>query len=303
MSSSFIFVVVLAFISKAFTITFGNGNIGIDKDHLRLEPECGKLPAVGSGRISNAKESDRHYPWVVKVERKNDFTEMKETTCGGSIIRKNVVVTAAHCICGPTAGKDFAATKDIRDKIACKGGKGKSLSKPNLQATLYNEVTNDNKIKVGAGDSNWKNLLLSYYEISFAYVHDEYEDEYTTRDKAVIDIGLLKTYENKGENFEYGTNFYDTLTMQYPDFEIGPICIVAEDAKLSLGNFETVGWGSIYGEEQEETTTIFPQPSTLGEKVSVVGLLVEDILMVSLNGKKRNLHNISNSRYSTNRYT
>ena len=56
MSNSLIFVEVLAFIFKDFTLICGNDNINIDKDHLRLEPECGKLPEIGSGRISNAKE-------------------------------------------------------------------------------------------------------------------------------------------------------------------------------------------------------------------------------------------------------
>ena len=273
MSMLLIFVEVLVFIFKDFNIIFGNGIIEIDPDHLRIEPECGKIPAIGSSRISNAEESDRHYPWVVLVSRENDFMEIKKGwICGGSIITKNAVVTAAHCICGPSHKKDFTAPKHIRDKIACKGGKRKTVLKPKVQGQLPNEITNDNKINVGGGDSNFQNL--QYYEILFAYVHDEYEDNYLVRTTPVIDIGLLKTYENKGNNYQGGKNFYDTLT---DHFIIGPICIVAEkeDLRKKGGNFETVGWGIRYSEEQEETTTTSPEPISATPNIEPIAFLAD----------------------------
>ena len=51
--------------------------------------QCGLLPQqeASSGRISNAKESDVHYPWVVRVSR--EYTNIPVTytgTCIGTII-------------------------------------------------------------------------------------------------------------------------------------------------------------------------------------------------------------------------
>ena len=51
--------------------------------------QCGLLPQqeASSGRISNAKESDVHYPWVVRVSRtftRGDFYH--RGFCSGTII-------------------------------------------------------------------------------------------------------------------------------------------------------------------------------------------------------------------------
>ena len=42
------------------------------------------------------------------------------------------------------------------------------------------------------------------------------------------------------------------------DFQIGPICLVAENADLSKGIFESVGWGLRYGELRKDATTSMP---------------------------------------------
>ena len=58
----------------------------IDQDNWReTGGECGKLPKEkASSRISNAIDSDVHYPWVVRVAR--EFKEKKIGECAGSII-------------------------------------------------------------------------------------------------------------------------------------------------------------------------------------------------------------------------
>ena len=85
-----------------------DGTVEIDKDHLQKNPECGYLPEKpenlrASSRISNAEESDRHYPWVISVTRLNPFLPVlpgATTRCAGAIITQTTALTAAHCICG-----------------------------------------------------------------------------------------------------------------------------------------------------------------------------------------------------------
>ena len=58
----------------------------IDEDNWReTGGECGKLPKdKSSSRISNAIDSDVHYPWVVRVAR--EFKGKKLGECVGSIM-------------------------------------------------------------------------------------------------------------------------------------------------------------------------------------------------------------------------
>ena len=261
MSLCFIFEFILIFIFKSVSVVHCDGKIVIDIDHLNQEPDCGKLPTIASSRISNAQDSEQHYPWVVQVDRSNEHLEGKGMLCGGSIITKNSVVTAAHCVCGPISENDYTVEKHVRNKIACKGGKTffrPSLLKPKFHKKPPNEVTDDNKIQVGAGDKNHRNL--QDFEILYAYVHNEYMDKFVDRDSSTIDIALLKTWTSR--RLPKGKNLYDNLGN---DFKIGPICIVAEsveDTDLLNGKFETVGWGVIYEEEHEETTTSSTTTST-----------------------------------------
>ena len=83
-------------------------SIDIDDDHKQSNPECGYLPEEpkdqsACSRISNAEETNMHYPWVISVTRQHlyDTTDTMSDTrrCGGSIITKNTAVTAGHCIC------------------------------------------------------------------------------------------------------------------------------------------------------------------------------------------------------------
>ena len=112
-----IYVCIQKFIIENISVICDDGNIDIDMDHFMLERDCGKFPSIASSRISNAQDSNRHYPWVVRVTRSNAYLENNEGACGGSVITKNSAITAAHCLCGATTEKDYAAEKDIRDKL------------------------------------------------------------------------------------------------------------------------------------------------------------------------------------------
>ena len=253
-----IYVCIQKILIENISVICEDGSIDIDMDHFLLERDCGKFPSIASSRISNAHDSNQHYPWVVKVMRSNAYLENKDQGhCGGSVITKNIAITAAHCLCGALTKKDYAAEKHIRDKIDCRGGQGKIKDKNNLP----NEVTNDNTIKVGAGEKNHRKLID--FQILYAYIHDTYEDVF----KSGMDIGLVKTYENKGDNIHGKTVFYDDLI---GDFKIGPICLVAENADLSKDIFQTVGWGVRYGEIKKEKSKI---SETTSEQTSVTSNL------------------------------
>ena len=229
MSTSLIYFSIHTYILQSLFFIYGHGEIDIDSDHIRQEPNCGKLPTKSSSRVSNAQDSLQLYPWVVAVSRSNEHMELQDNGCMGAIITKNSVVTAAHCICGLTSEKDLKAELHIRNKITCKGGRG------NVQNENYlpNEVTIDNEIEVGAGDRNYRNL--DGFEILYAYVHDEYEDPFFGKTVAnpEIDVALLKTYETESDR----ENFYDNLKS---DFKIGPICLGVENSDFLKENFETL---------------------------------------------------------------
>ena len=78
------------------TITIINkelhANGSIDKEHLKIYPYCGKLFGYesegGSSRITNSRDSQTQYPWVVLVERTklNTFIRYTVQSCGGTVI-------------------------------------------------------------------------------------------------------------------------------------------------------------------------------------------------------------------------
>ena len=50
---------------------------------------CGDIPKDDSSRITNAEDSDVHYPWVVRVQREFETeTEIVKELCGGTILNE-----------------------------------------------------------------------------------------------------------------------------------------------------------------------------------------------------------------------
>ena len=63
----------------------------IDKDYLRSNRDCGKLPRDTHSRIVNAFPSTERYPWAILVVRSQEATIGTATYtrfCAGSIITK-----------------------------------------------------------------------------------------------------------------------------------------------------------------------------------------------------------------------
>ena len=61
----------------------------VDPDHRALVPECGQSEPM-KARISNAEQSQHHYPWIISVilldYRHSPATNKPPFLCGGSII-------------------------------------------------------------------------------------------------------------------------------------------------------------------------------------------------------------------------
>ncbi|XP_065295462.1 chymotrypsin-1-like [Dermacentor albipictus] len=58
---------------------------------------CGKLGP--RGRIRNGKPTSKeNMPWIVQVKGIYDLSSNVALNCGGSIITKNLILTAAHCL-------------------------------------------------------------------------------------------------------------------------------------------------------------------------------------------------------------
>ena len=207
-----------------------------DTDHLYHEHQCGRLPSLPKSRISNAKETDTHYPWVVEVIRSNQYLQCKEYRCGGSIITQNSVVSAAHCICG-RYDDDAKSPTDFLKKIKCRGGLGNAKE----DGRVVNEITDDNMIKIGAGHIDKRHLKL--FDVVNAFVYDEYEEEYKQTDLSLLQTTYLKPFYLKSQIFKRG-------------FDIGPICLAAENTRLTDSKIEIVGWGKRYGEFKKEDENV-----------------------------------------------
>lgn len=261
---NFFAITLLTYTLQIVFVVEGNGNIEIDKDHLKIVPDCGKLPSKSSSRISNAQESDQQFPWVVFVSRTSYALDPngKNNFCGGAIITKYSAVTAGHCVCGPMDNEDYqvhpAATLK---KIYCKGGRRYFRGNNNEDMNnLPNEVKEkENEIIAGAGHRN-KNEVTEF-KIAYACVHHGYEHDtiYKNVDLRVprVDIAILKTYHEKGntKKGDPSLEFYSEVSLK-GNFDIGPICLAAQDVEFRDKVIETVGWGRLY----REVKTNFPNP-------------------------------------------
>ena len=66
--------------------------------------ECGKRPS--SARVVNGDNAAPHaWPWQVSLRRNGHYGRYH--FCGGSLIRPNWVVTAAHCVYKNTDPSDY----------------------------------------------------------------------------------------------------------------------------------------------------------------------------------------------------
>ncbi|XP_075529962.1 serine protease 7-like [Dermacentor variabilis] len=58
---------------------------------------CGELGS--NGRIYNGKPtSNEKMPWIVQIKGILDLWTARISSCGGSIITRNLILTAAHCL-------------------------------------------------------------------------------------------------------------------------------------------------------------------------------------------------------------
>ena len=246
------------------------GNVKIDEDHLKRNPECGTLlerenNPSSSSRISNSEESDRHYPWMIKVERENSAIDVlideRIIPCGGVIITQTTAITASHCICGEFR-RDYLISlfrlefyeKEIKPWVSCKGGKY-ARSPPN---EVVSNGLNTNKIRVRLGGKDI--LKLRSIKIRIAYVMAELK--YTVEDYKDIgeDIGLLITKNKKGK----GDQFYDptfskvnSKVRPHVNFDVGSLCLAAEKKEVPHmyeGKVVTVGWGLRYEDVKDDLT-------------------------------------------------
>ncbi|XP_054918204.1 trypsin-like isoform X6 [Dermacentor andersoni] len=69
-----------------------------NKMDTNLNPAgCGKLGSKGR-KYHGKPTSKENMPWVVQVKGVYDLSSGLASQCGGSIITKNLILTAAHCL-------------------------------------------------------------------------------------------------------------------------------------------------------------------------------------------------------------
>ena len=61
--------------------------VKIDKDHLYVEPDCGKIPLSAKSRIANASPSKDSHPWYINVKRLGR-NNVAFKSCGGALITR-----------------------------------------------------------------------------------------------------------------------------------------------------------------------------------------------------------------------
>jgi len=234
---------------EGISISEEEGSVKIDEDHLRTNPECGLLPedkqsASASSRISNAEETDKHYPWVISVLRRNSVLHAHVQNgvryCGGSIITQKTAITASHCICG--IPRKYASSIPEHEKrfVNCLGGI--TYDRP------PNEVRSKNNLEVGVGDKDRTHqvripVLVAYVMGS---VMRKSSFQYSPSTHLYEDIGLLITKNGAGNGMIFYKHNRPTA-----DMNIGSVCLAAaiKDAPhMNHGKVVTVGGGTRYSD-------------------------------------------------------
>ena len=267
-------------------------SIDIDDEHKQKNPECGYLPEspenqFASSRISNAKEANRHYPWVITVSRQNYYIPKYENPeqrdeCAGSIITQTAALTASHCICG-VLKRYIDSTSDV-DKLylECIGG-----DIVNFQVLPPNEVTDSNILYAGKGSKH--RSQQDSVKILMAYVMGS-----ETKSTEIIfteDVGLVFTKDETGN----GDSFYQH-TAPKGNVNVGSVCLAAEKKSkpyINQGVITTVGWGTRYRELKDpDGTWVQTYHSCATNEFGPISARLrqcdlEDILK-DINGKEKN---------------
>ena len=234
-------------IVKGVIISEEEGSVKIDQDHLRKNPECGFVSETlearsSSSRISNAEESDKHYPWMIFVVRRNSAVPGFQGSCGGAIITQKTAITASHCICGVPEG--WPIQPGMEWQADCSGG-----IVTDLNLTPSNEVTTFNNLDARIGDKD-KRKYQNILPILTAYVMGSNRRQIQGVPNPIHmylyeDIGLLMTDVRKGKKFYKHNRPY----RRGVNFNVGPVCLAAakEDAPhMYDGKIVSVGWGRRY---------------------------------------------------------
>ena len=238
---------------EGISISEEEGSVKTDKDHLLKNPECGLLPeesqtASASSRISNADETDKHYPWVISVLRRN--SAMPDIGyCGGSIITQTTAITASHCICGIPDKYASSIPEDMKWRVHCRGGITSGITGINSQPP--NEVRESNEIGVRIGDKDMSNL--DTFEVLVAYVMGSEMRKSSFQQSFSVhlyeDIGLLITKDAEGNGFTFYQHNRPTVGMN-----VGSVCLAAEikdKPHMPEGNIVTVGRGIRYSDVKD----------------------------------------------------
>ena len=233
---------------EGISISEEEGSVKTDKDHLRKNPECGILPeksqtASASSRISNADETDKHYPWVISVLRRNSELQGHIGYCGGSIITQKTAVTASHCICGIPEQYASSIPEDMKWRVNCRGGINSGITSQPL-----NEVRESNEIGYRIGDKDTSNL--DAFEIRVAYVmcsemrKSSFQQSFSWH--LFEDVGLVITKDAEGNGFTFYQHNRPTV-----DNNVGSVCLAAEiknKPHITEGKIVTVGSGIRYSD-------------------------------------------------------
>lgn len=101
-------------------------------------PVCGEKRVTANTLIVNGRNVERgNYPWMVAIYRLDEDSNTYINVCGGSLLRPNIVLTAAHCV---TRNKDGKIANKNLFQIAAGKYYNRYKDSRDLDTAQYKEV-------------------------------------------------------------------------------------------------------------------------------------------------------------------